>query len=319
MDMYAGDETFDAAIIGGGPAGVSCAVWMARLGLRPVLLEAGRAIGGLCRSHDFADHWNASLPGATGPQVAENLATSLAQAGVATYLACPVASVAESSGGFDIHARGLCKPLRARHLVLASGVRARPITASGAASTADPSGAEVQAGADPARPFPGVLVGPGSHVAAESFEGKRVVVLGGGDNAFENALYAQAHGALSVRVHARNVRAQHQFVSRFPAQDVVVGKYEADPRSRRVDGVAYDLMLVFYGWEPCIDYIGALELRRSESGFVTTDIATAQTSVPGVYAIGEVAQRLHPCVVTALSDGVTAAKAIQARMEARQA
>ena len=156
-------------------------------------------------------------------------------------------------------------------------------------------------------------------MAAESFAGKRVAVLGGGDNAFENALYALEHGALSVRVHARSVRAQHQFVSRFPARDVIVGPYEADPLSRRVDGVAYDLVLVFYGWEPCIGCVDALGLRRSESGFITTDMTTAETSFPGVYAIGEVAQRLHPCVVTALADGVTAAKAIQARMEARQA
>ncbi len=57
------------------------------------------------------------------------------------------------------------------------------------------------------------------------------------------------------------------------------------------------------------------ELRRTARGYVATDAVTAQTSCAGVYAIGEVAQRQHPCVVTALADGVVAAKAIQASIE----
>src|SRR3546814_9196503 len=69
-------KNYDAAIIGGGPAGISCAVWLARLGFSPVLIEAGQELGGLCRSNPFLDEWNASLPGMTGPQVADNLARS---------------------------------------------------------------------------------------------------------------------------------------------------------------------------------------------------------------------------------------------------
>src|SRR3546814_9992901 len=64
------------------------------------------------------------------------------------------------------------------------------------------------------------------------------------------------------------------------------------------------LFLSFYGWEPCIEFAEMLGLRRSAQGFIATDMQTAQTSCAGVYAIGEVAQRQHPCVVTALADGV---------------
>jgi thioredoxin reductase len=97
-----------------------------------------------------------------------------------------------------------------------------------------------------------------------------------------------------------------------------VGGYSVDAAARSVNGVSYDLILVFYGWEPCVGFADALGLHRSAQGFIATDMQTAQTSCPGVYAIGEVAQRQHPCVVTALADGVTAAKAIQAKIEAGQ-
>ena len=58
----------------------------------------------------------------------------------------------------------------------------------------------------------------------------------------------------------------------------------------------------------------ALALSRDDDGFFVTDFRTAQTSCAGAYAIGEVARRMHPCIATALADGVVAAKAIQARM-----
>jgi len=309
--VRAGGPNYDAAIIGGGPAGASCAVWLARLGFSPVLLEGRDVLGGLCRVNPFLDEWNASLPGMTGAQVADNLALSLRRAGVPVYLSCTVQHVEAADGGFALTGSGLAEPLWASHLVLATGVRARPLAPG---MDGVPSG---DAAAAAGRWTEGVLTGPGEHVVAQDFRGKRVAVLGGGDNAFENALYALEKGAASVRLYARNVRAQRQFVSKLPGDCVTLGPYSVDARARTVDGRAYDLIMVFYGWEPCVDFADALGLQRGAQGFIATDMRTAQTGCPGVYAIGEVAQRQHPCVVTALADGVAAAKAIQARIEAR--
>src|SRR5690606_41496161 len=79
--VRAGGPNYDAAIVGGGPAGASCAVWLARLGFSPVLLEGRDVLGGLCRVNPFLDEWNASLPGMTGAPVADNLALSPRPAG----------------------------------------------------------------------------------------------------------------------------------------------------------------------------------------------------------------------------------------------
>lgn len=304
-DMNAGSKVYDAAIVGGGPAGVSCAIWLARLGFAPILVEAADAVGGLCRTHPFPDLWNAAQPGLTGPQIADNLALSLQQAGVPVLLSSRACGVTSLGKGYALHMAGRDEEIRARHLVLATGVRARGL-----------GRAQGDADDEPWPALEGVLIGPGRHIVAQDFRGKSVAVLGGGDNAFENALYALEHGAGSLRVYARSVRAQRQFVRKLAASHVQTGHYSVDAAARTVDGQPYDLILVFYGWEPCVRYAAELGLQRSAQGFIATDMETAQTSVPDVYAIGEVAQRQHPCVVTALADGVTAAKAIQARIEA---
>ena len=296
---------FDAVIIGAGAAGASCAVWLARLGFDPLLIEAGPQVGGLCLVHPFPDDWNASLPSHTGPQVAENLAISLQRAEVPLQLSRAVTRVQPRTAGFVVTTDD-GTPWYGRHVVLATGTRARGLDDSLSGEPAVESG----------RSYPGVLIGPGDHIVAENFEGRSVAVLGGGDNGFENALYALEHGAATVHIYARSIRAQHQFVRRMPAEHVIQGNYQVDPQARTVNGRAYDLILVFYGWEPCVGFAGSLGLARSDRGYIQTDMATAQTSCEGVYAIGEVAHRFHPCVVTGMADGVTAAKAIQARIEA---
>lgn len=295
------EKILDVVIVGAGPAGVSCAVWLARLGFVPVLLEAAAQVGGLCLEHPFSDGWNATLPEMTGPQVARNLARSLQLAQVDTRLSRRVSKIQSAGPLWRVFMQGDDTPLRARHVVLATGVRARGLS-----------------GWPAARPWPdGVLVGPGTGIVEQDFSGKRVAVLGGGDNAFENALYAIHHGAQDVVVFARRIRAQQQFVRQFPAGRVVLGPCVVDAVQRRVNGAPWDLILVFYGWEAHVPDIDGPPLRLSGKGFVETGPHTTETSLPGIYAIGEVAQRMHPCVVTALADGVTAAKAIQARLEER--
>ncbi|MEI2415988.1 NAD(P)/FAD-dependent oxidoreductase [Orrella sp. JC864] len=299
---HAPQGEIDAAIVGAGPAGASCALWLARLGLRPLLLEAGHAPGGLERDNPYPDQWIAVLPGVTGMQVAANIGQSLREAGVPMRLRQQVVSARRHGQGFVLEladaAGGGPWRLPAPRLVIASGVRPRGLGPGGCCE-----------------PAPGVLYGPGSHIAAQDYAGLSVAVLGGGDNGFENYGYVRGRGARQVHLYARSVRAQRQWVARADGRDVFLGPYEVDVRARTVNGRPYDLILVFHGWAPQAGFADPLGLVRDARGFILTDAASARASVPGVYAIGEAAQRMHPCVVTALADGVVAAKAIQAEVE----
>jgi thioredoxin reductase len=291
----------DSVIVGGGPAGASCALWLARLGLSPLLVEASGRLGGLGNDNPFADDWIAVLPGVTGQQVAANIDASVRAAGVPLCLETRVTGVRPCKGGIEATLAGPSGAetlARARTLVIASGVRAKGLPDH-------PPGAS----------WPGVLIGPGSPIVAQDYSGLSVAVLGGGDNAFENYVYVRNRGARAVHLYARSVRAQQQWVTRAGHDGVRIGPYKVDPAVRSVDGRRYDLILVFYGWEPQAGFADSLQLARDERGYIRTDFATAETSVPDIYAVGEVANRMHPCVVTSLADGVVAAKAIQRRWE----
>jgi len=323
----------DAIIVGGGPAGASCAIWLARLGLAPLLIDAGAQLGGLGNDNPFRDDWIAVLPGVTGREVAANIAQSVAAAQVPTLAGYRTLSARRESEGFRVEstphagdeqgghpvggvdgpawetgqqAGGEAGPggedarsvVYGRYLVIATGVRARNLP-----------------GAAPARRWPGVLVGPGSAIVAQQYEGLSVAILGGGDNAFENYAYVRERGAREVHLYARSVRARPQLVAAAATADLHLGAFAVEPDSRCVNGRKYDLILVFYGWEPQAGFAESLALQRDARGYIQTDFATAATSATGVYAIGEVANRMHPCVVTSMADGVVAAKAIQAMLE----
>ena len=292
-------KVWDAIVVGAGPAGASCAVWLRHLGLDPLLLEATDRIGGLAARNPFDDIWTVTSPSQTGIQVADQIARQVQAAGIDTWLDTRVLFVGKRVRGFDVELqRDNHEPqtMSAKTVVLATGVRPRELPG--------------HAGKD----YPGVIVGPGERVMAADFARARVALLGGGDNAFENYAFVKDRGAADAHIYARTVRAQQQFVSRVSDGDLTLGTPQVDPLARTVNGKPYDWILVLYGWQPNIGFLQELSLALDDRGFVQTDMATAQSSVDGVYAIGEVAQRMHPCVPTAMADGVVAAKAIEQRL-----
>jgi thioredoxin reductase len=292
-------KTWDAIVVGAGPAGASCAVWLRHLGLDPLLLESTDRMGGLAARNPFADIWTVTSPGQTGAEVAAQIALQVQASGVDTWLNTQVCAVTGEHPIFSVSVARDGQPeqrLQAKTLVIASGVRAKPLP-----------GFEGQS-------FSGVIVGPGDEVMSTDFKSTRVALLGGGDNAFENYEFVKQRGASQACIYARTVRAQKQFVARVPDSDLVVGAPMVDPVKRTVNGQPYDWILVLYGWQANIGFLDGLALAIDERGFVQTDMATAQSSVQGIYAIGEVAQRMHPCVPTAMADGVVAAKAIEKQL-----
>jgi hypothetical protein len=138
--------------------------------------------------------------------------------------------------------------------------------------------------------------------------------LGGGDNAFENYLFVRGRGARQVTIFARSLKARADFLRQVPAEDIWIGNYAVDAKRRRVNGKRFDKLIVLYGWEAHLPYMAEIPVALNERGFVMTG-TDCETSQRDVFAIGEVAQRAHPCCITSMADGVAAAKAIQERLE----
>ncbi len=287
----------DALIIGAGPAGASCALWLARLGLNPMLVDARPSPGGLLHDSPYRNDWIVTQPGVTGPDLAEGISLALAATGVPMMLGSFARSVIRTGGGYEVSFElpdGAPRMLAARNIVIATGVRPR----TGGFERSER-----------------VLIGPGAHITQQDFKGRRVAILGGGDNAFENYEAVKLAGAAAVHIYARTVRAGHVFTERAGRGDVRIGPYVVDPVSVQVDDESYDLLLVMYGWEPVPVFAAQLGLLRDTKGYIAVDFPTCETSIAGVFAVGEVTARSHPSVVTAMADGVTAAKAIQRKIE----
>ncbi|NLA51243.1 MAG: NAD(P)/FAD-dependent oxidoreductase [Alcaligenaceae bacterium] len=291
----ADDSLYDAIIVGAGVAGVTCAVWLKRMGYTVLLLEGSEQVGGMCARNPFKDEWNPTAPSLTGKEVALKLIESLALAEIEVKLEHLVKSTQVVDGGFELSVQTHTSKLvfYSKKLVVATGVNYKePAECAG-------------------QSFDDVLIGAGARLNNYAFKGKRVAVLGGGDNALENALFAQNRGAAEVTVYARTLRGQDHWMERLGDEQVIVGDYSFDPAQKEVAGQFYDVILVFYGYEPQAKWLKGLGVGFDEKDYLKVDFATTETVVSGLYAIGEVTRRQHPCVVTAMADGVTAAKAIQ--------
>lgn len=248
--------------------------------------------GGLQLLNPWTNTWIASSADATGTDVAQALHSNAVRHGCALYLGEPAVAAHREDAWWTVTlASG--QRLRAPCLVLAGGV--------------SPKTGGLRARAS-------LLIGPGTQVANTNFEGARVAILGGGDSAFENYRFVTERGAREVHVYARALRARAQLLESVPPEAVRLGEFLFDDARSTVNGEPYDQVLVLFGYEANKASLLGLEPAMHARGFVQTD-TNCLTSLPRVWAIGELAQRAHPCCATAMADGVVAAKAIQRDLE----
>ncbi|MGZ3298500.1 MAG: NAD(P)/FAD-dependent oxidoreductase [Asticcacaulis sp.] len=270
-------------VLGGGPAGISAAIWLKKLGADVILLEASDALGGLQRRSPYDNLWIPGVQGRTGQDVARALSGHAAAVGVEVRLntgGAPVTREDEmwSAGGFCAH-----------HLVLATGARPRAGRFKAAHN---------------------VAIGPGEPMEAMEVANRRIAILGGGDNAFDQARFVRDRGG-EVTVFSRAApRAQKLLQEMIADVRVVTGPYRASQKTMTVNGEVFDGFGVMYGFEAVVpDGIGP----RRQGGYVRVDRFGA-TSLPGIFACGEVTDYWHPCVTTAAAHGVQVAKQIAQRL-----
>lgn len=263
------------------------------LDYKPMVIERRKWIGGLQNDSPYLNPWMPVLPtGATGQDVAAAMHATMKEHDISLEL--NTEAVAVHRQGQDIfRIETASEEFAGRFLVIASGVRAAPGGLHAATN---------------------VLIGPGQQIAAGSFQGRHIAILGGGDDAFENYLFIRQRGVTSVTIFARALRARSEFLKQAPPEDIHIGECRVREEAATVNGRKYDSLIVLYGWEACLPYMESCHVAINDRGFVVTG-EKCETSQPGIYAIGEVAQRTHPCCITSMADGVVAAKEIQWKLE----
>jgi len=292
---YTNAQSYDVIIIGGGPAGSQCGLWLKMLGYNPVILEKNEKLGGLQLQNPYENHWIACVPGHIGKDIAGAIEFNIKRHGVAHILGVSNLDISDSETGFHVKCEGGLGEyqLTAPKLVIATGV----VHETGGF-----------------KPSENIIIASGEVINNRNFSGLDVAILGGGDTAAENYFFIKEKGANSVKVFARTLRARKEFTSRIPQEDLIVGSYDVDEKEVAVNNDKFDIMCIMYGWKPINPLSSSVNIELNEKGFFKTD-DNYRTSYKDIYAIGECVQKIHPCVITAMSDGVVAAKAIQNDIE----
>jgi thioredoxin reductase (NADPH) len=316
-------------IIGGGPAGMSCALWLHNYGLRPVIIEQESALGGMARRSPYIDPWLLGRPDETTRENATAFAAHVRKVGVETWLGAQPHELRRGHGGFQLdvavagqaEARSLSGPA----LVIATGTRfhgeewldrmenARPLAAAGR-----------------------VHIGPTVIGEPDADPGARVAVIGGGDNAFEvSAILLEKGVSVTIVVRSHAPRAQPLLVERVRkhaasgkasvlADRTVVALDEAGAgvRVRLDDGsdIVVDRVVLLLGYRPNADqpWLAGLTLEKDAHGYLLVD-GNMETSCRGVFAVGDVANPVHPCIPTAVAAGTMAAREIEKRLARNEA
>ena len=275
-------------IIGGGPAGSSCALWLHQLGCDVLLAEKSSEVGGLQNASPYINAWFPSVQGLQGKQIARNIHEHMLTCGVALRTNTTVQRVHVLENSVDVD---FCDgtQVQARYLVVATGAKFR----SGGFTASER-----------------LAIGPGKNFEAMDVANKRVAILGGGDNAFDAWQFAMQRGAAQAQIFARSLRAHGVSMTRVPKACVSVGPLDVDEHAITVNGRAFDCISVQFGFEAVMPD-GLDKLERTAKGYVLAD-HWGQTNLPNVYSIGEVTNTFHPATVTSMAHGIQAAKRIHA-------
>ena len=294
------ENIYDMIIIGGGPGGYTAALYAARAGLHVVVLEKLSA-GGQMALTNQVDNYPGFEEGIDGFSLGEKMQLQAERFGARTELTevtsvdlgSPVKIVNTTDGTFY-----------GKTVVIATGANPRTL---GIAKEKE-------------------LVGRGVNYCAACdgmfYKGKTVVVVGGGNTAAADALLLSRIAKKVIIVHRRDaLRATKIYhaplmqaenvefrwnsaVAQLLHGDRLTGVVLQDLRSAEVSELACDGIFVSIGRAPA-SQLFAKQLALDDSGYIIAGEDT-KTSLPGVFAIGDVRTKQVRQIVTAVADGAIA-------------
>ena len=294
-------KRYDMVIIGGGPGGYTAALYAARAGLKTIVLEKLSAGGQMALTSQI-DNYPGFPNGVDGFELADNMQQQAQRYGAETELAEVTALHLESAIKRVETTEG---DFEAKTVVIATGANPRPL---GIAN-------EQQ------------ITGKGVHYCAHCdgmfYRGKTVAVVGGGNSAVADALHLSRLAKKVYLIHRRDsLRAEKIYekalqdaenieflwnstVSELLHEGRLNGIRVHNVQSGEERELVLDGLFISIGRSPATSLVKG-QLKLDQAGYILAD-ETTHTSLPGVFAVGDVRTKALRQVVTAVADGAVAA------------
>jgi thioredoxin reductase (NADPH) len=308
----AGSVVRDVVIVGSGPAGLTAAIYAARARLSPLVIE-GELVsntdqpGGQLMLTTDIENYPGFVEGIMGPELMTTFRAQAERFGaeILTKRACRLDLSSAPFGIWTEDPDSAAPDYQARTVLLATGARALML----------------------GLPNEQRLLGYGVSTCATCdgffFRDKKIVVVGGGDSALEEATFLTRFGRSVTLVHRRKeLRASKimqdrafrnekiDFLWNTVVEDVlgescVTGMRLRNVESGEVTDIDADGIFVAIGHAPNTELVAG-QLDLDEAGYVVTHDGT-NTNVPGVFACGDVQDHIYRQAVTAAGSGCMAA------------
>ena len=293
----------DLAIIGSGPAGYTAGIYASRASLKPVLFEGLESGGQLMLTTDV-ENYPGFDSGIMGPDLMQIFKKQAERFGTEIKTET-INSIKKIDGGFSL--KSAKETYEFKSVIISSGASAKWLDVKGEKE----------------------LQGHGVSACATCdgffFKEKEVIVVGGGDSAMEEALFLTKFATKVYIVHRRDsFRASKIMQDRVLGNDKIEVLWNkemteihgsesvesvslADTKDGSSSEVNIDGVFMAIGHTPNVDFLDGL-VELDEKGYVKTGFTTeTSTSVPGVFAAGDVADSIYRQAVTAAGTGCQAA------------
>ncbi len=300
---------YDVIIVGGGPAGLAAGLYTARMDLKAVLLDRGPLGGQLLNTELVEDY--PGFESILGADLATKMGEHARKFGLEVRDFDPVQEI-DVEGSTKVVRLESGEALRSPALIMAAGGLPRYLGVPGE------------------KEFWGRGVSYCAVCDGAFFKGQELAVVGGGDAAIEEGEFLTRYASMVHVIHRRDqFRAQPILLDRAKANqkmkfilDSQVQEIVGDQKVRSIryekHGVTKNLpiggVFIFIGFVPNSKLL-KVHVDHDEAGYLLTD-RNMQTSVEGIWAVGDVRAQLTKQIATAVGDGTTAAVAASAYVAA---
>lgn len=307
-------EEVDLVVIGGGPAGLGAAVYGASEGLSTLVVE-GTALGGQAGTSRRIENYLGFPAGISGSELTTRAITQARKFTARTATPYRAVSLEPGDERHVVHLEE-GREVVARAVLLATGAAYRRLPVEG---LAEYEGISIFYAAGP----------PEAHRCGA----RRVGVVGGGNSAGQAAVWLARGGALVTLLHRRAdlretmsdylVLELERYGVAVRDRSEIVELHGADGQLEAVtlqDGerLPFSFLFLFLGALPCTEWLGDV-VARDEKGFVLTGEGAGadgllETSVPGIFAAGDVRSGSVKRCATAVGEGAMAVQFVHARL-----